>query len=162
GGPATSATVTFPQNLAIDPQGNLLIGETGGCIRRVDRVTRVITTLFNYYGICVSTFPPPGPSLPGLLGRASALTFGRSGNLWFMFAGNLRYMDYTTGVITQIFPSGGGFRAEGRAISDPTAIEFDSLGRLYVTDKYNMRVFRISGLPNNPVPDSTPPVITPT
>jgi len=160
GGPATSATVTFPQTLAIDPQGNLLIGETGGCIRRVNRTTRVITTLFNYFGVCVSTFPP-GPLNPGVLGYASAMTFDRMGNLWFMYRGGLRRMDYTTNVITDVLPSGGGgFRAEGRMISSATAIEFDSLGRLYVSDKYNMRVFRISGLPNT-TPDSTPPVITP-
>ena len=159
GGPATSATVTFPQTLAIDPQGNLLIGETGGCIRRVDRVTRVITTLFNYFGVCVSTFPP-GPLNPGLLGLASAMAFDQTGNLWFMYHGNLLYIDYATNVFTFVQPN-GGFRAEGRTISNPTAIEFDSLGRLYVSDKYNMRVFRISGL-TTPVPDTTPPVITPT
>ncbi len=161
GGSATAATVTFPQTVEVDPQGNLLIGETGGCIRRIDRVTRVITTLFSYTGQCVSTFPPGTTLLLGSLGRAPVLAFDRVGNLWFMFGGTLRRVDYATNTMTVVTPAGGGvFGAEGRSISYPSALEFDSVGRLLVGDKHEMRVFRISGLANT-VPDSTPPVITP-
>lgn len=45
GGPATSASVPYPQGLAVDPYGNLYILQIEGQIRRVDARSGVITTV---------------------------------------------------------------------------------------------------------------------
>jgi DNA-binding beta-propeller fold protein YncE len=46
GGPATAATFNGPKELALDPQGNILIVDTENhAIRRLDRATGTITTL---------------------------------------------------------------------------------------------------------------------
>jgi hypothetical protein len=43
-------------------------------------------------------------------------------------------------------PAGGWTTPEGLGITDPWALEFDALGRLYVSDRMQHVLFRISGL----------------
>ncbi|TME94708.1 MAG: hypothetical protein E6I34_03125, partial [Chloroflexi bacterium] len=46
GGPATSASLYLPRGVAVGPQGDLFISDTGNDrIRKVDRTTGVISTL---------------------------------------------------------------------------------------------------------------------
>lgn len=81
GGPATQATLSQPHSLQFDPDGHLLVGDTGNhVLRRVDRGTGVITTLAG------TGKPGPTPDDAPLAGTPlngpRAIDFDAQGRLW--------------------------------------------------------------------------------
>ncbi|MEW6753921.1 MAG: choice-of-anchor D domain-containing protein [Candidatus Latescibacterota bacterium] len=152
GGPATSAAVDSPVDVALDAQGNLYIASAGNsCVRRVDVVTEVITTV-------------AGTGIQGLSGDGGPAT---SANLWYPRSiavdgqGNLyiadhwnhrvRRVDAVTQVITTVAGSGvtgpitvdagspapesgdDGLATEASVLY-PQGVAVDDQGNLYVSE----------------------------
>lgn len=133
---ATAATLSAPWSVAIDPDGNLYIADTGNnAVRRVDALTGIITTV-------VSNLNAP-----------RSLAFDPAGVLYVAnSADNTVLRVSATGTTTTYVgiptPNGGSFAGDGGAASaahlnGPAALAFDPQGNLYIADSANNRVRRV-------------------
>jgi len=143
GGVATSAKLYWPQALAFDSGGNLLIADSYNYrIRKVNAVNQVITTVVGN-GTQASTGD-------GGLATAAQISFphdiavGIGGHLFIAESGyRIRRIAADTGIITTYAGSGvsGGAGDGGLATSaqiEPRAITFDTAGNLYIADQTNL------------------------
>lgn len=147
GGPATSAQLQNPLGMDIGPNGDLYIADTFGYrIRRVAHDTGIITTIA---GTGQGGFSGDGESaLQAALDRPYDVGFDSSGNLYVAdtFNHRIRRIDRATGVTTTVAGNGiATFAGDGKlatqaSLHRPTAIAFDSDGRLYIADSQNNRV----------------------
>jgi len=154
GGPATSASLSFPSNVRVDSQGNLFIAEFGNArIRRVDHVTGVITTFagngsFNLSG-------DGGLAALAGIGAVWGLGFDATGNLFFTDDSNqaIRRIDASTGTIATIAGNNGcassgiGGPALQAAFCLPADIFIDSSQNLFFADSFTRRIYKISLAP---------------
>jgi hypothetical protein len=109
GGPATSAQLSGPFGVFVDPAGNLLISETGnGVIRRVDAKTQIITTVVGNQALAGGFSGDNGPALAAALSAPRGLTLDAYGNLYFGEEGNyrVRMVNAVTGIITTLAGNG--------------------------------------------------------
>ena len=82
GGPATAAELHFPNGVAVDSSGNLLIADTSNNrIREVDHATGVITTVAGGQG-GRSGFGDGGPATAAGLPLPNGVTVDASGDLF--------------------------------------------------------------------------------
>jgi RHS repeat-associated protein len=140
GGPATSATLSHPDGVAVDSHGNLFIADVGAdVVRRVDASTGIITTYAgNSY---VGYSGDGGPATQAQLGWPSALVVDSSGNLYIA--------DYWEASIRKVAPdgtistfAGNGDRNSSVVNGDPatsggvapTALAIGPDGDVYFTD----------------------------
>jgi uncharacterized protein (TIGR03437 family) len=133
GGPATSASLNFPEGVAIDSSGNLFIADFGN-----GRTQKVVPS-----GI-VSTVDSSG---------GSGVALDASGNLYVSSLQELgEVQEVTPGGVTTI--AGGGFAAGpaygdgGPAIqaklSSPTGVALDAAGNLFIVDQSHDRIRKVS------------------
>lgn len=148
GGPATGATLNDPQGVCLDKFGNMYIADLINC-----RVRKVNTA-----GV-ISTFAGTGyPGYSGDGGAASAAELSAgvvgvvaddTGNIYIADGSNgrVRKVDLT-GVITTFAGSGyGSYTGDGipatSSVILPTQLTFDNLGQLYITDRVNLRIYKV-------------------
>ena len=150
GGPATSASLAFPEGAAVDASGNLFIADRiNHRFRKVDAATGIITTVA---GDGISGF-----SGDGGLATSASLAFPEgaavdgSGNLFIADISNqrIRRVDGATGIITTVAGDGTqGFSGDnGLAISAslnaPYGVAVDASGNLFIADAQNDRIRRV-------------------
>jgi len=124
GGPATSARLNNPTNVALDSIGNLYIADkVNNRIRRVG-LNGMITTLAGT-GASGNT-GDGGAALLATLNSPTSVTFDSSGNLYVADTGNGRIRMVTPGGIIQSVPT--------PALSAPAYMMFDSAKNLYIAD----------------------------
>jgi len=89
GGLAASATLNYPESVALDPNGNLYIADTiNHRIRRIDSSTGVISTIA---GTGVEGFTGDGgPALAAKIGDPVGITVDTSGKVYFADESNNR------------------------------------------------------------------------
>ena len=156
GGKADTAKLSRVMGLCLDSAGNVFVGDWDNArIRRIDVATGIITTIAGNgssgYG------GDGGPALSAMLTRAVALSFDHCGNLYFAddFVNRVRRIDALTGTITTVAGNGvkgysGDDSVATRAkLNGPDGIAIDNDGDIYVSDYYNHRVRKISGLDTN-------------
>ena len=164
-GPATDAGLYWPEGIALDPTGNLLIADTyNNVVRRVDAVTGIITTVAGDYSMGYSYSGDAGPATNAGLYYPCCVTLDASGNLFIGDAGNevIRRVDASSDIITTVAGTGpgatgfGGFSGDGGpatsaqlnlydAFLSATSIAVDASGDLLIPDTYNNRVRRVDG-----------------
>ena len=150
---ATSATVNAPVGVAVDPFGNVYIGDTGNHrVRKVAVSTDIITT--------ISGTGYAGYSGDG--GQATAANTQSPCNLNLDSSGNVYFGDYlaynvirkitvSTGIITTVAGTGstsGGYngdniQATAATLNNPDDVVLDSYGNLYITDRSNNRIRKV-------------------
>jgi len=149
GGPATSARLNTPRNVAFDPAGNLFIADDRN--HRVRRVALdgIITTVAGNgtagYG------GDGGPATEARLGRVRDVAVDNAGNVYIADPENhrVRRVD-PAGVITTVAGTGaGGFSgdggpAEAARVAGPRGVAVDPHGRLLIADTGNHRIRRVS------------------
>jgi sugar lactone lactonase YvrE len=149
GGPATSAGLYSPQGVAVDAAGNLYIAEHYNYrVRKVSTSGTITTVAGNgSYGFSGDG----GPATSAALANPHGLAVDAVGNLYIADTGNARVRKVSTlGTITTVAGNGTpGFSGDGGAATDaqldgPSGVAFDAAGNLYVADKYNHRVRRVS------------------
>jgi len=165
GGPATAAKIRSrggqqaqpSGRIALDPEGNLYIADTGNnLVRKVD-TSGVITTVAGdttgaSRGMNAGFSGDGGPATSARLNAPSDVEIGPDGNLYIADTRNhcIRMVD-GNGTITTVVGKGGnpGSDGDGRHATDgrlysPYGIAFDPEGILYIADTQNHRVRYVS------------------
>ncbi|RAJ92252.1 putative secreted protein (Por secretion system target) [Larkinella arboricola] len=149
GGPATSARLNFPGDVAVDAQGNLFIADQYN--HRIRKVTPqgVITT---WAGNGISDFGGDGGAATrASLDYPSGILLDAKGNLLIADGGNHRIRQVTPdGIISTIAGNGlAGFSGDGglptqASLNGPSSIAVDVQGNLYISDRNNYRVRKVT------------------
>jgi len=142
-----------PTGLALDGKGNLYIADSGNeRIRKVNLDTGIITTVA---GTGERGYTKDGGlAIYAELANPIGLAVDKKGDLFFVDRGNnlVRKINTTTGVISTIAGTGeAGFSGDGELaknakLSNPTGLAFNNEGDLFIVDRGNNRIRKISGL----------------
>jgi sugar lactone lactonase YvrE len=144
GGPATSASLSFPEDVAVDSAGNLYIADTvNNRIRKVDAFTGMISTLAGG-GFDLGD---GGPASAAGLSAPDGVAVDRSGNVYIAdyFHHRVRRVDAATGVISTVAGNGSaGFSGDGgpataAGLPYPQGVVVDGAGNLYISSGDRVR-----------------------
>ncbi len=150
-GLAIAAELDTPGALAIDAAGNLFVTDANNNrVRRVDRVTGIITTFAG--GGRFDRLGDGSPASSAYLLSPSGIAFDRSDNLYISDSGNrrIRKVDASTGIITTIAGNGqSGFSGDGgpatsAQIWNPAGIVISPAGDVFFSDQFNGRIRKIA------------------
>ena len=159
GGPATQASLSGPQGLAIDASGNLFIADTGNnVIRRVNPLG-VISTYAGTPPTCTSTSCQQhsgysgdnGPASRAALNAPYGVVVDSSGNLYIADSGNhvVRFVS-AAGLISTFAGngksgfSGDGGQARNASLNAPQGLALDSSGNLYILENGGNRIRQVT------------------
>jgi len=157
GGPAASAELNNPTGLALDPAGNLYIGDTyNHVVRKVDRSTGVIST---FAGNGTFTFGgntgDGGPATSAALSNPFAVALDSFGNVYIAdtYGFAVRKVN-AQGIISTVAGNGQGYvgfgsngdggPATSAELGDTYALAVDAQGNLYIGDEFNWVVREIN------------------
>jgi uncharacterized protein (TIGR03437 family) len=147
-GPATSAELAYPAGVAADSAGNLYIADTHN--QRIRKVSGgVITTVAGsgMPGYSVDNVPATSAVLFGPL----SVAVDSAGNLYIADDLSNRIRKVSNGVITTVAGdwtagfSGDNGPATSALLSGPVNVAVDSAGNLYIADRDNNRIRKVSG-----------------
>ena len=152
GGPAASALLNDPADMALDGSDKLYIADrNNNSIRVVDSVggSGVITSVTNNSGLLFAG--DGGLATSANLYDPNGVAIDAAGNVYIADSANhrIRLVDAGSGLIDTIAGNGAmGFSGDGGAavnasLSFPSAVALDSGGNLYITDTGNNCVRRI-------------------
>ena len=148
GGPATSASFVFAQDIAVDAAGNVYISDAAGQkIRRVDTAGIISTVAGN------GTFGfsgDDGPATAASLANPRGISVAANGTLYIADSESHRIrrvapggtISTVTGNLQPLFSGDGGL-ATRATVSRPQGVVADSAGRIYVADTGNARLRQI-------------------
>jgi sugar lactone lactonase YvrE len=150
GGPASSATLSFPAGVAVDSSGNLFISDTGNnVVRKVD-LSGIITTVVGTNSIGIARDPinvgDGGDARVAVLWHPSAISFDRQGHLFIAdtYNNRVRKFDTEMNVITTIAGNGSaGYSGDGAIATTasllfPCALAIDQAGNIAIADASNV------------------------
>lgn len=137
GGPAVNATLHLPNDVTLDPSGNLIIADYGNHrIKKVDKTTGIITTLAGngtqgYTG-------DGGQATSAGLQYPKAVTFDASGNLYVTTNNRIRKIT-PGGVISTVAGTGNMsfnfYNGPGITVNiNPAGLAFNNIGELIIAD----------------------------
>ncbi|MEO8595861.1 MAG: hypothetical protein ABI759_21250 [Candidatus Solibacter sp.] len=146
---AVNASLNFPRDIAVDPEGNLFIADMNNHrIRRVDSGGTITT---------VAGTGNEGRSADGtraqdaLIKSPAGLAIDAAGNLFFSDSANHIVQMISAGTTSTVAGtgtpgfSGDGGPAKAAQFSSPGSMAFDGDGNLLVSDGNNGRIRRIKG-----------------
>jgi sugar lactone lactonase YvrE len=148
GGPATSASLAWPQGVAVDSSGNLYIADTNyDFIRKVSGGTITTVAGNNIWGYSGDG----GPATSASLNFPYGVAVDSAGNVYIADWQNNRIRKVSGGTITTV--AGNGFYrysgdsgpATSASLNQPTGVAVDSFGNLYIADWFNNRIRKVSG-----------------
>lgn len=148
GGQAPSAQLNSPKALAIDPDGDVFIADTGNSrVREVDTTGKIFTVA----GTGDAGYSGDGElAVRARLNGPTGLAVGFGGSLFIADSQNHRVRMVTSdGVISTVAGTGAaaytfeGGPATAAPLNLPEALAFDSKGNLYIEDVGNGRVRKV-------------------
>jgi uncharacterized protein (TIGR03437 family) len=146
GGPATSATMSYPWDVAFDSSGNLLIADSNNNrIRLVDADGNINTVAGS--GTSSGYMGDLGPATSALLDAPTGVAADNAGNFYIADDSNnvVRMVD-AFGVISTIAGtntigfSGDGGPADSAKLNDPYAVGIGPSGNVWIADRTNNRI----------------------
>lgn len=133
GGPALDAQFNGPHNLAVLPDGNILIGDTwNGVVRKVDLKTSTVSTL--------PGFKATGKNIKGTGPYCITLDFTGT-KLYIANLQQVHVVDLASGTCSVVAGNGKKGRPEDGAIAieaplaDPRAVAVDRKGQIYILER---------------------------
>jgi sugar lactone lactonase YvrE len=150
GGPATSAELYHPEDVAVDTSGNLFIADTTNeRVRKVTPAGVISTVAGNGSG---GFGGDGGPATLASLNWPAGVAVDAAGNLFIADCSNNRVRKVTasTGVISTVAGNGiGGFYGDGGPatsawLNEPTGVAVDTSGNLFIADADNNRVRKVT------------------
>jgi NHL repeat-containing protein len=149
GGPATQASLSQPQHVAVDAAGNLLISDKANRrIRRVDAMTGLITTVAGNGQ--PGSAGDGGPATAAQIGTPRGVAADGAGNLYVADNRNqlVRKVD-GNGIITTIAGGGSDAVTDGAAATDvalnqPWELAVDQAGNLFIADAGLNQILKVS------------------
>jgi hypothetical protein len=171
GGPAASARLFFPRDVAVDGSGNIFIMDTGNCvIRKITAATGIIST--------VAGTPPDssgnyhcdfsgdgGPATSAelypifLLIPAGGVAVDSFGNIFIADTGNgvIREVSAATGIINTVagipesvvVATGDGGPATSATLNNPYAVAVDRSGNIYIADTSDYAIREVMAINGN-------------
>jgi uncharacterized protein (TIGR03437 family) len=151
GGPATSATLSFPTDVAVDAAGNLYIADTGDQRIRKVSTNGTITTVAGP-GSTNGALGDGGPATSATLSSPQWLAIDSVGNLYIADAGHNRIrkvsLDGTITTVAGPGPANGalgdGGPATGATLNTPQGVAVDAAGNLYIAEYGLNRIRKVS------------------
>jgi len=148
GGPAASASLNSPSGVAVDSAGNVYIADTLN--HRIRKVTG--STVSTYAGNGNAGFlGDGGAATSARLNAPSAVSVDSSGNLYIADRLNYRIRKVTPGGTISTVAGNGvrGFSgdngpATAASLSSPQGIFADAAGNVYIADRDNHRIRRVT------------------
>jgi trimeric autotransporter adhesin len=146
-GLATSATLYYPLDIAIDASGNIYIADSdNNRIRMVTKSTGIITTVSGNGTVGFSG--DGGLATSARLWYPSENALDASGNIYIADTWNdrIRMVTKSTGIITTVAGdgtvgfSGDGGLATSSSLHNPRGVAIDASGNIYIADTYNHRI----------------------
>jgi sugar lactone lactonase YvrE len=152
GGPAISASFSFPSGIALDAAGNLYVADTyNHCIRRVASDGTVKTVAGNPNFSSLTPSGDGGPATSASLALPYGVAIDAAGNLYISDKGQRRIRKVSAaGIMTTSAGDGSanfagdGGQATQAAFDFPADVKLDDAGNLYIADAYGHRVRRIA------------------
>ena len=153
---ATTARLSFIDDMAVDSAGNIYIANRGGHrIRRVDASTNIISTFAGSSSGLVGFSGDGGAAASARLNQPYGVAADAAGNIYIADTNNnrIRRVDAVTGNISTVAGSGQiGYNGEECAATAahlfrPRGVAVDGAGNLYVADRLNHRVRKVSRQP---------------
>jgi len=147
--PATTAKLTQPFGVAVDGAGNLYIADPQVNVIRKVSASGIIST---FAGTGVRGFSGDGgPASAATISGASGVAADAAGNVYIADRFNNRIRKVTVGGTistvagtgTQSF-SGDGGPATSATFNQPYSVAFDAAGNLYIADKNNGRIRKVT------------------
>jgi sugar lactone lactonase YvrE len=149
GGPATSARLYAPRGAAVDGQGNTYIATS-----QDHRVRRVSSggTISTFAGTGQAGFSGDGgPATSARLYAPEGVAVDGQGNVYIADRFNFRVRKVSPGGTITTFAGGGkpgvfgdGGPATSATLRNPSAVALDGKGNVYIADRDNMRVRKVS------------------
>jgi uncharacterized protein (TIGR03437 family) len=154
GGPAAQAVLYFPDSLAMDASGNLLVVDQNQ--RRVRKITPagVISTVAGNGNLAYSV--DTSGALASGFGYITGIAVDSAGNIFLSEGAANRVKKVTASGGLQTYagttanggPSGIGFAGDGgpaaqAVFASPGPLAVDASGNLYITDELNYRIRRV-------------------
>jgi hypothetical protein len=149
GGPATNASLYYPEGVTLDASGNLFIADlVNNRIRKVN-ATGLITTMAgngttNYSG-------DGGQATNAGLNHPHSVTLDVSRNLFIADEFNHRIRKVNTNSIISTVAGNGtntyagdGGQATNASLNMPVGVDLDVSGTLFIADMYNNRIRKVS------------------
>ena len=144
GGPATSALLSGPMDVAVDAAGNLFIADSfHGLIRRVDAASGSITVVAGGGTAAGSDgFGDGLVATSAFLHDPRSIALDVAGNLFIAESGNslVRRVDASSKIITAVAGTGANGYSGDNALAvyahlgTPTAVRLDPAGNIYIAD----------------------------
>jgi sugar lactone lactonase YvrE len=155
-GAASEAQMDTPDGVAIAPDGDLVVADShNNRIRRVDRETRIITTVA---GSGANGYDGDGkPAVEAALDTPDAVAVSPNGNIYVADTLNyrLRMVDATTGLIHTVAGDGtpgetgdigDGGPATSAKLNMPSDVALAPNGDLYIADMYHNRIRKVDAI----------------
>ena len=163
GGPATAASLDYPDSIAVDAAGNLFI--TDNWSNRVREVVKASGEIITVAGNGSPGYRGDGgPATAASLDSPRGIAVDAAGNLFISDVGNGRIREVVKASGDIITVAGGGDTGLGdggpatAASIDPTCVALDAAGNLFIADGNNSRVREVyAGMPVTITP-ATPTV----
>ena len=149
GGPATSAELSFPVGVAVDPAGNVYIADEGSNRIRKVNTAGIISTIA---GNDTQGFSEDGgPATSASLNDPRGVAVDPTGNVYITDRGNNRIRKVNTaGIISTIAGndtqgfSGDGGPATSASLNKPREVAVDLAGNVYISDAGNFRIRKVN------------------
>ena len=136
GGPALSAGLKIPTDMASDAAGNIYIVDYGNSvIRKVDTAGKISAFAGNgiadYSGVAGPSPGDGGPAISAEIPYPTSVAVDKAGNVFIANLGAVRRVDTSGNISTPVALSGIG-------------LAFDSAGNLYITDTNGTAIHKLS------------------